>query len=321
MGAGAVGTLLGGLLAHQGSRVHFCPHEPGVPEDGLRLRLPGERLRVEGLRPAVRSGAGQSSRIAVDYLLIALKRHQLKKLIRDSLAGLPARPRTGVICCNCQEEPRLALEQAAGVAACGCLTVMSAVLLQPGDVEVASRRAVLIHDGDKEVGRLLAFKTLGIETLAVQDLKPYADSFFLWQLLFLPAALCHSTGAHFLSYPEGRELACRLLEEGLETFRRRGESLAKLPYQDPRELLRRIQRRPREFAAARRLPDRAYNPVLQSLLRDRKTEVGELNSRLVRLATTAGVNAQWNWKLTEKLERVRRLGFYRDPAELYRAVK
>jgi ketopantoate reductase len=321
LGAGAVGTLMGGLLAHQGHRVLFCCRGPALPSREIRLRLPRQRIRVDGSLPLPQSASRResSAQDPVDYLLIALKRHQQKKLPRNPLAGLSVRPRKGIILFNNPGAKQLYAD--AGVPCYDCLTVMNAVLLQQGDVELASARAVLISARDTRLARILAFKPLGFETLEVPQLAPSARSFFLWQLLFLPVALCRSTSAHFLSYPEGREIAANLLAEGLETFRRRNETLGKLPYLDPQDLLRRIKRRPRDFDAARRSPDSGCNPVLQSLLRNRKTEVGELNSRLVRLASDAGVDAAWNWRLAEKLERVKRLGFYRDPPELYRALK
>jgi ketopantoate reductase len=322
LGAGAVGTLVGGLLAHQGHRVLFCSHGAAADVSGpdakiIRLRLPRKRIVVREISVPAAGKPERNGREAVDYLLVALKRHDLKKLLPDFPAGLPVRPRQGVLFFNNPGEHPAADAPVSS----DCLTLLNAVLLQPWDVEVTSPRAVLIYAKNSGIGGLLNFKSLGFETLEVQDLKPYANSFFLWQLLFLPPALCHSTAGHFLSYPEGREIACRLLEEGLETFRRAGENLEKLPWMDPRELMRRMKRRPGDFTAARRDPDRGYNPLLQSLLRGRKTEVGELNRRLVRLASGVGVNASWNWRLAEKLEHVRRLDFYKDPAELFQAVK
>ena len=324
MGAGAVGTLVGGLLAHQGHRVLFCYHGAAADTSGpdakiIRLRLPRKRIVVREISVQAANKPERHGREAVDYLLVALKRHDLKKLPPDFPAGFPVRPRQGVLFFNNPGEHPSA--DADAPVSCDCLTLLNAVLLQPWDVEVTSPRALLVYVKKSGIGRLLDFKPLGFEALEVQDLKPYANSFFLWQLLFLPAALCHSTAGHFLSYPEGREIACRLLAEGLETFRRAGESLEKLPYMDPRELMHRIKRRPGDFTAARRDPDRGYNPLLQSLLRGRKTEVSELNRRLVRLASEVGVNATWNWRLAEKLEHVRRLDFYKDPAELFQAVK
>ena len=90
---------------------------------------------------------------------------------------------------------------------------------------------------------------------------------------------------------------------------------------DPQELLKRVKRRGRDFGAARFLPDRAYNPLLQSLLKGETTETRELNGRLIRMASEVGIDAAWNWRLTQRLDRVRRVGFYRNPAELYQAVK
>jgi ketopantoate reductase len=90
---------------------------------------------------------------------------------------------------------------------------------------------------------------------------------------------------------------------------------------DPQELLAVMQKRPGELAGRAARPDRAYNSLLQSILRGRKTEVRELNEKLVRMATDAGVDPRWNWRLVRKLSRVTQVGFYGSPAELCRALE
>ena len=132
--------------------------------------------------------------------------------------------------------------------------------------------------------------------------------------------LCHSTLEHFLSYREGREIAGQVLGEGLEAFRRQGRDLKRLGLMDPQELIKKMERGSKDFAAARFRPDRAYNSLLQALILGNQTETKELNGRLIKIAAAAGVNADWNWRLIQKLGRVKRIGFYKDPAELYRAV-
>ena len=201
------------------------------------------------------------------------------------------------------------------------LTLWTSVRLQPETVELVSPRPVFLTDRDprlKPVGT--ALRACGIEVVEADSIEPYARSLFLLQLLFLPIALCHSTCEHFLSYPEGREIAASVLGEGLRTMERAGEELRKLPTMDPQELLARLRKGGGAAERGRYAPDRGYNGVLQAILRREKTEVPELNERLVKRASEAGVEATWNWRLAGKLSRVVQVGFYRDPAELYRAL-
>ena len=67
-----------------------------------------------------------------------------------------------------------------------------------------------------ELGELRGcLKARRIAVQEVEDLSPFRNALQIRELLDLPVALCHSTLANFLSYPEGREIAVSLLEEGL----------------------------------------------------------------------------------------------------------
>ena len=96
-------------------------------------------------------------------------------------------------------------------------------MLQHGEVELASARSVLLlprHDAVRELAA--SWKASGLEIVETDAPEALAGSFFLWQLLFLPAALCHSTLGHLLAAEAGREIALGVLEEGLAAFRRLG---------------------------------------------------------------------------------------------------
>jgi ketopantoate reductase len=314
IGAGAVGSLLGGLALEGGHEVSFCGSEETnrqLATRGLRVVLADRWVRL----PRVRSGP--QARRKPELILVALKRHQLKELKR--LPG--AQPAAPIVFFNCEPEDARPLVPPEAELLSG-YTLLTSVLLQPGEVELASRRSCLLLGKHPLLERLApAWKAGGIEVQFAEDLEPYSRSFFLWQLLFLPVALCHSTYEHFLLAEEGRRVAAGVLQEAIETFRRLGRKLRRLPIADPQELLATIQKRPHELASAAARPDRAYNSLLQSILRGRKTEVKELNEKLVRLATEAGVDPRWNWRLAQKLNRVVQAGFYGSPLELCRALE
>lgn len=309
LGAGAVGGLLGALAAEAGHEVTFTGSAEAMRQlaaRGLRVILPERWLCL----PKVNTAVAPAARRPPELTIVALKRHQLKEL-----GQTPAFPSSGL---------RLVLN-GPGLPGDGeslqGFTLLTAVMLQPGEVELASRKSVLIlprHDALRALAR--DWKAGGIEVAETDSPEPVATSFFLWQLLFLPVALCHSTLAHFLAEEAGRRVALGVLEEGLAVCRRLGLKTARLPQHDPQELVQLLHRRPEEFVRGGQVPDRGFNALLQSLLRGRKTEVRELNEKLVRLAAEAGVDPHWNWRLVRRLSRVTQVGFFRSPAELVQAL-
>jgi hypothetical protein len=202
------------------------------------------------------------------------------------------------------------------------LCLLDALEWDPGLVELSCPQPRLIVESCTELGELQrCLKARRITVQEVEDLSPYRNALHIRDLLALPVALCHSTLANFLSYPEGREIAVSLLEEGLRLYSHRGLRLSKLPDPDPRELLQRLKRKPQEFDKLRVFPDRGYGSALQSLLEGEARAAGEPNRRILRMASQTGIDPGWNWTITQKINRAIRVGFYRDPVELYNALR
>jgi hypothetical protein len=201
------------------------------------------------------------------------------------------------------------------------LSLFEALQWDAGVVEVGSSRPCLILQRSPELRELeRSLKDANLEVLEVDELSPYANSLGLWNLLSLPLGLCHSTLGSFLSYPEGREIAVLVLEEGLRLYSHKELPLARLPFMDPQSLLQRLRKKGKEFDGRRSLPGRAYGNALLSLLHGEEKKAREPNDRLVRMSAQTGIEPRWNWALARKANRVRRAGFYRDPVELYGAV-
>ena len=202
------------------------------------------------------------------------------------------------------------------------LCLLDALEWDPGVVELSCPQPRLIVESCTELGELQrCLKARGITVQEVGDLSPYRNALHIRDLLALPVALCHSTLANFLSYPEGREIAVSLLEEGLRLYSHKGLPLSRLPDPDPRELLQRLTRKPQEFDKLRHLPDRGYGAALQSLLEGEARAAGEPNQEILRMSSQTGIDPGWNWAITQKINRVIRVGFYRDPVELYNALR
>jgi ketopantoate reductase len=343
VGPGAVGLLVGGLLAEAGHEITFAGRSPAhtLASGGpLRVVLPDRWLLV---RPAAYVAAsGPVSGEPAELVIVALRRDQLRALkgTPNRIAALGARtigtqagggrPEAArLLFLNCGEEdtrgwfPDLYApgEGTESPTPLHALTLWTAVRLQADTVELTSRRSVVLAPKHPLLKSLsTAFRSAGVEVAEADSTEPWHRSFHLWQQLFLPMALCHSTWDYFLSFTEGREIAARVVEEGLKTLEREGGEVRRLPVQDPQELLAPSRRAGRGTPNGRFEPDRGYNSLLQALLRGEKTEARELNERLVKRAAEVGVEAAWNWNLARKLGRVGQVGFYRGPAELYGAL-
>jgi ketopantoate reductase len=310
VGAGAIGSLLGSLARLDGHAVTLVGRGGTAVRRAVRLALPAGWKTVEGFSTRAPARA--------DLALVALGRHHLAALRRGQLP-LPRECPPAVFLNVDPEAPgRLGLDAAAWSPG---VTLLAAVRLQEDTVTLAGPRPTLVVEKRSGAGRLArGFARHGVAVVEVEDARPHLDAAFVTRLLELPATMCGGTVRWFLSFPEGRELGAGVLAEGLKTLERSGRPLARLPVDDPRELLEAIRRRPREFDRARDLPDRALSPLLQAVLSRRPPEAREITMRAVEMASATGLSLTWNWRLFQKAGRVASVGFYHDPAELARAI-
>jgi ketopantoate reductase len=316
IGPGAIGSLIGGLLAHKNHNVQFQANpesEQKKDERYLRLILPDRWLKIEHVLMNPVNNA--------DAVIFALKRTQYSSISAEQLKKSMSPGCENVIFLNCDEDDikHLIHENLAHTVA---LTLMTSVSLQQQDVELATTDSCIVYEKQKFIKELLSpLKDFGIKSIGVDHIAPFSNSFFIYELLFLPVAMCNTTLGYFLSFKEGRELALRILHEAIKTFAKLEMPIGKLPVMDPSDLIAKIEKKPEKFELDRNKCDRSYNTVLQSLLLNKKNDVNRLNGRLVALAKTAGVDPVWNWKLLQKVPRVAKFGFYPNPKELLGGIE
>ncbi len=316
IGPGAVGQLLGALLQSSGHQVVFRDRAPGRRRRRtVRVVLPDGWVTAACDEP----GAPDASR--ADAVLVTMARHHLHAARRPDFLRMTGAGRGPVAFVNTggPDMERLGIPAERQRL---CLTLLTAVSMQDGDVELAPGRAMLVHERSPVLSECFAGLTgHGIQVTSVDDARPLANSLLVLQLLSLPVALCNSTLGWFLSWEEGRQIAQNVLAEGFEAMMKAGLPVGQLPVSDPRELLGKLSRRGGVFAGGGTEPDRAYNTVLQSFLRARPPEVSHINRRIVEIGSSAGLRLTWNWRLLQKASRVTGLGFFRDPADLLRSLE
>jgi ketopantoate reductase len=255
-----------------------------------------------------------------DFLCVCLGRHHLHALRREDIRPFMDPQRTHAVLFNADPEEARRLEippENLSLAA----ALLDAVKLQDGDVEItADDPWILMQKDSPALAAMDGISGLGIRAHAVDDARPFLDSLFVSSLISLPIALCNTTRRHFLSFPEGRRIACGIINEGMRVMEKSGRPLARLPAGDPRELMERLKKDPGGFENRRNLPDRSYPPALQAVFRGAQGEAREINKRIVELGASLGLESPLNWRVYQKAGRPLGVGFYRDPAELESAL-
>jgi 2-dehydropantoate 2-reductase len=293
IGAGAMGSLFGGLLASVAEVGLVDPwreHVEAIRHEGLRLVEPdGEKV----ISITATTDPGQIA--PTDLAIVFLKSHQTEwgaEMARGILKpdGMALTLQNGL-------GNRDVLARVLGAArAWQGVTAHGATLLGPGKVRHAGRgpthletRAEIADRAEQMAG---LFQQAGIETHLSSDL----DS-LIWGKLVINVGINALTG--ILRVPNGMlsELgpACALMdaavEEAMQVARAKG---IRLPYDDPIQKVHDVS----AATGANR------SSMLQDVLRGSLTEIDVINGAIVREASALGLQAPVNKMLTELIKAI-----------------
>jgi len=281
LGAGAMGSLFGGLLAESGRRVTLLDindaHLAAIREQGLRLVTDSGDRRIRGLaacRPEQASGHP-------DLLLVFTKTLHTEQALASVAQHIGGHTRV------------LSLQNGLGNAETLCrhvapeqvligMTTWPADLHGPGHVESHCLGVVRVFSADgverpacAEVAAVL--DAAGLRCVADADVWAA-----IWEKVAFNAALnslCAVTGCavgQLAAVPQGPELARAVAQEVLAVSRAEGIAV------DPRHCLASV--------AGAIAQHRTHKPsMLQDVLAGRPTEIGSINGEVVARARRAGI--------------------------------
>jgi 2-dehydropantoate 2-reductase len=313
-GAGALGSVFGGLLARAGHDVILVgrgPHMAAVARDGLRIEgLFGDHV-VHGLATVADVGAMKGT---FDTVLLTVKSYDTAAMVR---AMAPHLAPDG--CLISLQNGLGNVEQAEDVLGrarvVGARVIFGAELLAPGHVRVTVIAApVLVGSPDPHDAERAALARTWARRFADAGIPSEpTDNLFgeLWAKVFYNAAL-NPLGAllrvpygHLPDDPDTRALMDRLIEEAFAVARASGVTL-RWPdagaYRD-------------DFYGAL-VPSTAAHrsSMLQDLERGRPTEIDAINGWVVRRGEALGVPVPANSTLTHLFRaRVRRAASHEVP--------
>lgn len=305
MGAGAVGSLMGGMLARAGLPVVLigrAPHVDAVSRGGLEVSglvgpfrvHPEATTSPEGVRDA-------------DVVLLCVKTQDTPAACASIAPHLPAQVpvvsiQNGVRNLDLVDESPLGPGRGVGGSA-----VFNAVFLEPGRVLLTTSGETILgaasRDGRYRERMARVAREMRQAGLAVR-LTPDIEG-VLWSKLLINlnnglGALTGQSLEEGMMDPAARRVSAALLAEGLHVTREAGVRLATIPRVDPNRILRLLSLplptfvlRPLFRRMVRTHPEARWS-TWQSLAKGKPTEIAYLNGEIVRLAESCGLHAPYN---------------------------
>lgn len=296
IGAGAIGSVMGGLLSKAGEHVILIgrkPHVDAINQNGLILEAPPEKV-------VIRVKAAENLDFKPDLALLAAKTQDVESAVREAQPFL-----SDALVVTTQNGVR-SDDIVAGIL--GKENIISGVVLynceflRPGRVlysKLFSKTALLIGEPFNLKGNrlqsLLALFNKALPTDISQDIRGAHWTKLLWNLITaVPAVtgLSYQEGNH---YPQIREVNVKLMKEGLEVIRLAGmktapvpglslsliEKMAEMPLPEASSMMKNIIGSGGE--------QHTLGSMLQSIKRGKRTEVDYMNGEIVSLGNNNGI--------------------------------
>jgi 2-dehydropantoate 2-reductase len=324
VGAGAVGSLVGGLLAARGEEVTLV----GRPAHVGAIRRHGLCLGGLGRERVLRVKAQERLTERPDLAIFATKAQDLAgacEVTAPLIGGAPVITMQNGVRCD-----EIALRFFAPEQVVGCVVFSMATFLEPGRVDCRVRGWLTIGDPFvSQPSRLLGIKATlqkALPTRLSADIRATRWTKLIGNLNnALPAITGRPLQEIYLLRSSSR-LPLRLMREGLETISRAGIRLdgsplslamrlaARLPEPIPVALFRALAR-----TRAGEVP--LFGSTWQSIMRSSPTEIDHLNGEIVALGTSIGHPTPYNARVVRLVHGVEASGRFYPPEELWPDAK
>lgn len=285
MGAGAMGSLFGGLLAEAGEDVTLIDvwkeHVNALNARGLRITgISGERT-IEVNSTTDPSKVGQ-----VDLIIIFVKSYDTAEAARDALP-MASNETVFLSLQNGLGNIDKIAEAAGRKRIIRGVTAQGSTMMGPGEIYHAGQGPTVIGEPDEtsteRVERIAkAFKHAGIQTKISSNIMGALWSKVLVNVGINPlTALTGLRNGELLDHPEIRQVMRRAVEEATMVAQSLG---IEMEFNNPVEKVYEVA----EATAANR------SSMLQDVERRRKTEIDALNGAIVELGRRIGVDTPVN---------------------------
>jgi 2-dehydropantoate 2-reductase len=320
VGAGAIGSLIGGLLARAGEEVTLVgrrAHVQAVREHGLR---------IEGVLGAltIPVRAAETLDFRPDLGLLAVKTQDVERVCDQVQAYI--QDAVIVTLQNGVRSDGMVATRVPKANIVSGVVMLNAQFLIPGQITYAHAGSLLIGEAFGENGQrvreIQALLSRAVRTEISDNIRGAH-----WTKLLLNnlgnglEAMTGLAVSECMRHAGLRRIGILALREGNQAIEKAGLRLAPIP-QIPAPALGFIIRTPVPVAAwALSLSMgslKTLSSTLQSLRRGRSTEIDYLNGEIVRLGRQLGMATPYNSKVVEIVKEVEKSGRFFAPDELVR---
>jgi 2-dehydropantoate 2-reductase len=321
VGAGAIGSVLGGLLARAGEDVTLFArkaHAEAINRNGLL---------VDGIlgKFTVDVKAAETLHFRPDVVLLAVKIQDVEKACQEiklHVEGVPV-----VTLQNGIVSDEIAASILGKEKIISCVVCFNARFLEPGRVTYGSRGTLLVGkafgENGTRVAEISAIFNKAIKTQVRDNIRGAR-----WTKLFmniLANSLNAMTGlspGEYMEYAGLRKIGVLILKEAFDVVERANIKLEALP-EFPVLIFRAFIKAPlpiasmllRLVAQSRRDTD-AVTSTLQSIRRGKPTEIDYLNGEIVKLGRKIGIPTPYNSKVVELVREVEKTHEFHSPLDL-----
>lgn len=290
LGAGAMGSLYGGLLADSGNEVWLLDvwkeHVDTINEKGLTIEEKGIYRMIKNIRATTDPGDIGTA----DLLIVFVKSTVTKKAVRDAISLVG--DGTAVLTLQNGLGNIEKIEEVVGKGkVMGGVTSHGSTLLGPGRIRHAGEGDTYIGELDGRISERLqriveAFNKAGIRSEVSDDILS-----LIWGKLLVNVginALTAITGlrnGQLIEYSGTEEILELAVKEALDVASARD---IRIQYQDPIGHVKDVCRLTAQNKAS----------MLQDMLNKRKTEIDMINGAIVREGENAGIPTPVNKVLT-----------------------
>ncbi len=323
MGAGAIGSVIGGLLSKAGEDVTLIgrkPHVDAINQNGLILE-------AESGKTVIQVKAAEDLDFKPDLALLTVKTQDVESSVRKAQPYLSVAPvvtvQNGV-----QSDDLVASILGKEHVISGVVT-FNGEFLEPGKVSYSNpfgRTALLIGEPfGVEGNRIQSFSSLfneAIPTETSDDIRGAHWTKLVWNLQNAVPAVTGLSYQESYQYSEIRGLTINLVKEALNVINKAGiktadvpgfpldpmKAMASMPLPNSSDLLKRMAE------SLGKIP--VLGSMLQSIKRGKSTEVDYVNAEIVKLGKKVVVPTPANTLAVELVHQVESTGKFLTVDEL-----
>jgi 2-dehydropantoate 2-reductase len=307
IGIGAVGSIIGGLLAKSGENVILIGKKDQVEEiskKGLKINGINNQILVENAKVST----DLSLISEFDVIIICVKSQDTKHLAEDLKKFI--KKSTLIISLQNGVRNSKILKEITGNQVFSGIVLFNALYIKLGEVSLTIKGGLILETNSLFEEKIKSFTEVlnkfGIETKEEPDIEGYLWSKLIVNLQNAVTALTNQSIKESIINKDSRAILIATMNEGLYVIQKSNITYKSLPDIDPKVTIKRLKILNSFLLKIGirilKLNEAARSSMWQSLQRGKQTEIDYINGEIVELAKKHNLEAPINEKLVKLIK-------------------